>query len=59
MRLDYQKQIADWQTKEIRFRAKVEELRTAGTDAYEAVKTGAQSAWTELNIIVEKFGDKK
>lgn len=59
VRIDYQKQISDWQNKETAFKAKMEELRTAGTEGYEAVKASAQSAWTELNIIVEKFGDKK
>ncbi len=59
VRIDYQKQISDWQKKEANFKAKMEELRAAGAEGYEAVKASAHTAWTELATIVDKFGDKK
>ncbi len=59
VRIDYHKQLEDWQTKETTFKTRMEELRAAGAESYEAVKASAQAAWSDLSTIVEKFGDKK
>lgn len=47
-KIEYYKTIETLQGKQDAARAKLQELRTAGDDAWEDVKTGAENVWTEV-----------
>jgi hypothetical protein len=47
-KMEYYKTIETLQGKQDTARTKLQELRTAGDDAWEDLKTGAESVWTEV-----------
>ena len=59
IRIEFHNQIESWQQKEPLLRQKIEELRSAGTDTFESVKSKVQHAWDEVSTLVESLGDKK
>ena len=58
-KIDYYKTIGELEHKQNKAKTKLQELKTAGDEAWEAVKTGAEKAWNEvktaLHDAVEKF----
>ena len=59
IRIDYHNQIESWQGKESVFKEKIEELRLAGADGYESIKSGVQKTWNELTALVSTLEGKK
>jgi uncharacterized coiled-coil DUF342 family protein len=57
-RIKYYEEIESLRTKQQRVHEKLEELRTAGTDAWEEVKTGVEVAWSDLQDAVQRARDK-
>ena len=57
-RIKYHEEIDSLRTKQQRVQEKLEELRTAGTDAWEDVKAGVEVAWTDLQDAVQRARDK-
>ena len=59
VKIDYYKTIEELEHKRNKVKTKLQELKTAGDEAWEAVKTGAEKAWNEvktaLHDAVEKF----
>ena len=47
-KIDYYKKIEALERKHDRAKTKLQELKTAGDEAWEAVKTGAEKAWAEV-----------
>jgi hypothetical protein len=47
-KIEYYKTIETLQGKQDAARTKLQELRTAGDDAWEDLKTGAENVWTEV-----------
>ena len=47
-RIDYYKTIEALEQKQDKAKTKLQELQTAGDEAWEAVKTGAEKAWAEV-----------
>jgi chromosome segregation ATPase len=47
-KVDYYKTIEALEQKQDKAKTKLQELKTAGNEAWEAVKTGAEKAWTEV-----------
>ncbi|MCX5811295.1 MAG: coiled coil domain-containing protein [Proteobacteria bacterium] len=47
-KIEYYKMIETLQGKQDAARTKLQELRTAGDDAWEDLKTGAENVWTEV-----------
>ena len=54
-KLDYRKGIDDLKAKHRAARAKLDELKTAGSDKWETFKDGVESAWTELEVAFTKL----
>ena len=50
VKIDYYKTIDVLQRKEDEAKTKLEELKTAGDEAWEEIKTGAEKAWSEVKI---------
>jgi hypothetical protein len=48
-KIEYYKTIETLQGKQDTARMKLQELRTAGDDAWKDLKTGAENVWTEVN----------
>jgi uncharacterized coiled-coil DUF342 family protein len=57
-RIKYYEEIESLRTKQQRVHEKLEVLRTAGTDAWEEVKTGVEVAWSDLQDAVQRARDK-
>jgi len=58
-KIDYYKTIDGLEQKQNKAKTKLKELKTAGDEAWEAVKSGADKAWAEVKAAyhdaVEKF----
>ena len=48
VRIDYYNTIEALEQKQDKAKTKLQELQTAGDEAWEAVKTGAEKAWAEV-----------
>ena len=59
VKVEYLKQVEDLRTKKEEIQAKLEELKKAGDEAWETLKTGVEQAASELkdsiNIAISKF----
>ncbi|MFZ0447873.1 MAG: hypothetical protein WAL98_01405 [Desulfatiglandaceae bacterium] len=47
-KIDYYKSIGDLEYKHDEAKTRLQELKTAGDEAWEAVKAGAEKAWAEV-----------
>ncbi|MBK6846705.1 MAG: hypothetical protein IPG96_03845 [Proteobacteria bacterium] len=52
---DYRQAVAELKAKHQAAQAKLDELRTAGTDKWDGFKTGVESAWSELEAAFKKL----
>ena len=59
VRLDYHSKIENWQEKESVLKQKMADLRAAGEEGFESIKTGIQSIWSEMNNIISSIEDNK
>jgi hypothetical protein len=59
MRVTYHNQIEKWNESEPMLKRKLEELRSAGIEGFEALKSGAQNTWDDMNLLVETLEDKQ
>ena len=50
VKIDYYKTIDTLQSKQDEARTKLQELKTAGDEAWEDLKTGAEKVWSEVKI---------
>jgi len=54
-KIDYRKRIDDLKAKHQAAQAKLEELKTAGSEKWETFKAGVESAWNELEVAFKKM----
>ena len=54
---EYHKQIDDLKKKHKAAQIRLNELKTAGGEKWETVKTGVESAWNELELAFKKLKD--
>lgn len=52
---EYRKQIDDLKTKQQTVQSKLEKLKTSGGEKWETLKTGFESAWSELEGALKKL----
>ena len=57
-RIDYYKTIEALDEKQDKTKTKLQELQTAGDEAWEAVKIGAEKAWTEVKTAYHDAASK-
>jgi hypothetical protein len=55
---EYYKTIESLQGKQDKVRMKLQEIRTAGDDAWEDLKNGAENVWTEVNSAFQSATSK-
>ena len=53
VRVDYHNQLESWRKQETVLQQKMEELRAAGADKFEILKSGVQNVWVEINKLLE------
>ena len=59
VKIDYGKQIGDWQSKEKELKLKMEELAASGIEKFEILKTGTETLWSDMKKIAEQLTEKK
>ena len=52
---DYRKHIDDLKAKHQAAQAKLDELKAAGSEKWETLKAGVESAWNELDVAFKKM----
>ena len=52
---DYRKRIDDLKAKHQVAQAKLDELKAAGSEKWETLKAGVESAWNELDVAFKKL----
>ena len=57
-KIDYYKAIDTLEHKQDKVRTKLQELKTAGDEAWEAVKEGAEKAWVEVKTAYHDAASK-
>ena len=57
-RVDYYKAIEALEQKQNKAKTRLQELQTAGDEAWEAVKTGAEKAWSEVKTAYHDAASK-
>jgi hypothetical protein len=57
-KIEYYKTIESLQGKQDAARTKLQELRTAGDDAWEDLKTGAENVWTEVETAFQSAASR-
>ena len=57
-KIEYYKTIETLQGKQDAARTKLQELRTAGDDAWEDLKTGAENVWTEVKTAFQSAASR-
>jgi DNA polymerase III delta prime subunit len=55
---EYYKMIEALQGKQDKARIKLQELRTAGDDAWEDIRTGAENVWSEVNTAFQSVAER-
>ena len=58
MKIEYYKTIEALQRRQDEARAKLDELKTAGDEAWEDLKTGAEKAWDEVKAAFHSAASK-
>jgi hypothetical protein len=58
VRIEYYKTIETLQGKQDAARKKLQELRSAGDDAWEDLKTGAENVWTEVKTTFQSAASR-
>jgi hypothetical protein len=54
---DYHERIADLKSKHQLAEAKLHELKTAGSEKWETLKVGLETAWSQLESAIEKLAN--
>jgi hypothetical protein len=54
---DYRKRVDDLRAKYQVAQSKLDELRTAGSEKWETLKTGVESAWSDLEVAFKKLSN--
>jgi hypothetical protein len=54
-RIDNRKRIDDLKAKVHAAQAKLDEVKTAGSEKWETLRTGVESAWSELELAFKKL----
>ena len=54
-RIDNRRRIDDLKAKVQAAQSKLDEVRTAGSERWETLKTGVESAWSELELAFKKL----
>ena len=57
-KIDYYKTIENLEDRLYAARTKLQELRTAGDDAWEDVKAGAENVWTEIKAVFQNAASR-
>ena len=57
-KIDHYKTIETLQAKQDAARTKLQELRNAGDDAWEDIKTGAENVWTEVKVVFQSAASR-
>ena len=57
-KIQYYEEVESLRTKQQKVRHKLEELRSAGTSAWEEAKAGVEAAWTDLEDAAQRAVDK-
>ena len=57
-KIEYYKMIETLQGKQDTARMKLQELRTAGDDAWEDIRTGAENVWSEVTTAFQSVAEK-
>ena len=57
-KIKYYEEIESLYTKQEQVHEKLDELRNAGEDAWEDVKSGVETAWKDLRLSVERAAQK-
>ena len=58
VKIDYYKTLETLQVKQDAARTKLKELRSAGDDAWEDVKAGAENVWTEIKSVFQNAASR-
>ena len=58
VKIEYYKTLETLQGKQDVARTKLKELRSAGDDAWEDVKAGAENVWTEIKIVFQNAASR-
>jgi hypothetical protein len=58
VKIEYYKTLETLQVKQDAARTKLKELRSAGDDAWEDVKAGAENVWTEIKTILQSAASR-
>jgi multidrug resistance efflux pump len=58
VKIEYYKTIETLQGKQDAAKMKLQELRTAGDDAWEDLKTGAENVWTEVKTAFQSAASR-
>jgi hypothetical protein len=58
VKIEYYKTLETLQGKQDVARTKLKELRSAGDDAWEDVKTGAENVWTEIKAVFQNAASR-
>jgi hypothetical protein len=56
-RIDNRKRIDELKAKVNVAQAKLDEVKTAGSEKWETLKTGVENAWNELEVAFKKLGN--
>jgi len=54
LKIGYQKQLEDLKARHVAARAKVADLKAAGDDAWDRVKTAVETGWAEIKAAFDK-----
>jgi hypothetical protein len=54
-KIDYRKRIDDLKSKHKAAQSKLDELRAGGSEKWETLKAGVESAWNELEVAFKKM----
>jgi predicted methyltransferase len=57
-KIEYYKMIETLQGKQDTARIKLQELRTAGDDAWEDIRTGAENVWSEVTAAFQSVAER-
>ena len=52
---DYRGRVDDLKTKQLALRAKLDELKTAGSEKWDTFKTDIDSAWSDFEVAFKKL----
>jgi hypothetical protein len=59
IQLDFHKRMEAWGEKETSLKTKMDELRAAGVDRFDAMKTGVQDIWNDVTTLITSIEENK